>query len=425
MGRRSDGVAEVDDEWWRDGVRGEHDEGPGAVTDGEPGAVTDDASAYSLAELPGRHLVPSPVPSPVFSASASAAMAMEFTQPPGGHVRPLPAAAAPGSHPVALVPPATGQPVPVDHPLVAANRYRELMGASDTVRALLAQRLAERQEGHDVLARRHRAAAEDIRSRVAVVWSQVGGSLESHGLDGLDQLRPREGTEPDVEAVYQQYAGDLDGLGSGRGRGGRGARAAVALPGEKRLGAAASIDGGGIDGRGKGGRGRSQAPADGLVGADDLVDPERARKLAYRLCLEVMSRSAELRAVTKGVPTGSSGLIVALVCVLAGALTVAARVFGEAPALPCLVAAGALGAVAVVASADASAVSAARSALLAAGSAGVAVLATFRFVPIEPAGTIGALACLALAMRFGLGVGAGASTGAGAGPAGGGRSRRS
>ncbi|WP_020607772.1 hypothetical protein [Parafrankia elaeagni] len=329
-----------------------------------------------------------------------------------------------------------------EHPMVAANRYRELMGTSDAMAAQLAERLSARQESVDVVARRHRAAAEDIRSRVATVWSQVGGALAPHGLDGLDQLRPRDGGEPDVEAVYQRYAGDLDGLHRGRV-----GRSAVALPGEtgrggKRAGGAGADlpepgSGRKVLGRqgsdaGRGGRAaagprgrdtrrRAPVPGGGLVGPDGLVDPERAKKLAYRLCLEVMTRSAELRAVSRGGTSLSGGIVTALACALAAALTVAARVFMEAPALPCLAAAGGLGAVAVVAGGESSATAAVRSGLLAAAGASAAVLATFRFVPIEPAGTIGSLACLALALRFGLGFGAASDSSRSAGQGGAGR----
>ncbi|WP_241831614.1 hypothetical protein [Parafrankia soli] len=316
-------------------------------------------------------------------------------------------APTPRSGSAAAVPPRPGAFVPreLDHPLVAANRYRELMGASDAVRARLAESLAARQEGHDVIARRHRSAADDIRTRIGVVWGSVGGSLAPHGLGELDQVRPRRGEGPDLEAVYQRYAGDLDGLD--RGRGGRPTAVTIDAAGGRRASRGSRARG--VDEQpsmGQRGGKRLGAASGGLVGADGLVDPERAKKLAYRLCLEVMARSAELRAVTKGASGMSAGLVTALCCALGGALTVAARVFVAAPALPCLAAAGGVGAIAVVAATGSSAAAAVRSALLAAASAAVAVFATFGFVPIEPAGAIGSLAVLALALRFGLGFGA-------------------
>lgn len=339
-------------------------------------------TADGLADRPGGELTPAALSAAGAFAAVPAATSV---------------AVGPGSgYPGAFVPPAA------EHPVVAANRYRELMGASDAVRAELAERLAARQEDHEAVARRHRAAAEDIRSRVAVVWSQVGASLEAHGLDGLEQLRPREGWSPDIEAAYQRYGGELDGLDRGRG-----ARAGVApaggrTSGGKQLSGGGQLSGGKqVPGAKRANRGRALDP---LTGPDGLVEPERAKKLAYRLCLEVLSRSAELRAVSRGASSLSSGLIIAVVCGLAGIITAVTRVFAEAPALPCLAAAGGIGVVAVLAGGD-SPTAAARSGLLAAASAGVAVLATFSFVPMEPAGTIGALACLALALRFGLGFG--------------------
>ncbi|WP_018499992.1 hypothetical protein [Parafrankia discariae] len=383
--------------------------GPGAAGAGAgrgPGGV----SGGGLAGIPDGQLVP--------------------TAPPGA-TTPAP---RPGS--AAAVPARPGGFVPreLDHPLVAANRYRELMGASDAVRARLAESLAARQEGHDVIARRHRSAADDIRTRIGSVWGQVGGSLAQHGLGELDQVRPRKGQRPDLEAVYQRYAGDLDGLD--RGRAGRPAALAIDATGGRRASrgsrargvderpAAGRRDEKRLGGAGSSARRPGAPPAGRLIGADGLVDPEQAKKLAYRLCLEVMTRSAELRAVAKGAGGLSAGLVTALCCALGGALTVAARVFVAAPALPCLAAAGGVGAVAVVAATGSSASSAAaavRSGLLAAASAAVAVFATLGFVPIEPPGAIASLAVLALALRFGLGFGSGTGSSKPAGQGGSGR----
>ncbi|CAI7978829.1 conserved membrane hypothetical protein [Frankia sp. Hr75.2] len=358
-----------------------HGRGNGSVSGGGSAPGAGGTIGSGLAEIPDGPLVP--------------------TMPSGA------TAPTPRSGSAAAVPPRPGAFVPreLDHPLVAANRYRELMGASDAVRARLAESLAARQEGHDVIARRHRSAADDIRTRIGVVWGSVGGSLAPHGLGELDQVRPRRGEGPDLEAVYQRYAGDLDGLD--RGRGGRPTAVTIDAAGGRRASRGSRARG--VDEQpsmGQRGGKRLGAASGGLVGADGLVDPERAKKLAYRLCLEVMARSAELRAVTKGASGMSAGLVTALCCALGGALTVAARVFVAAPALPCLAAAGGVGAIAVVAATGSSAAAAVRSALLAAASAAVAVFATFGFVPIEPAGAVGSLAVLALALRFGLGFGA-------------------
>ncbi|WP_243657610.1 hypothetical protein [Parafrankia sp. BMG5.11] len=358
-----------------------HGRGNGSVSGGGSAPGAGGTIGSGLAEIPDGPLVP--------------------TMPSGA------TAPTPRSGSAAAVPPRPGAFVPreLDHPLVAANRYRELMGASDAVRARLAESLAARQEGHDVIARRHRSAADDIRTRIGVVWGSVGGSLAPHGLGELDQVRPRRGEGPDLEAVYQRYAGDLDGLD--RGRGGRPTAVTIDAAGGRRASRGSRARG--VDEQpsmGQRGGKRLGAASGGLVGADGLVDPERAKKLAYRLCLEVMARSAELRAVTKGASGMSAGLVTALCCALGGALTVAARVFVAAPALPCLAAAGGVGAIAVVAATGSSAAAAVRSALLAAAAAAVAVFATFGFVPIEPAGAVGSLAVLALALRFGLGFGA-------------------
>lgn len=403
---------------WEDGLLAESDPRAG------------ESSGAGLAELPGGPVTSGPVSSGPMATGSMVTGSMT-----AGSL-----AAGPAQGQAGAYGPPAGAFGAAEHPMVAANRYRELMGTSDAMQAQLAERLSARQESADVAARRHRAAAEDIRSRVATVWSQVGGALAPHGLDGLDQLRPRDGGEPDVEAVYQRYAGDLDGLNRGRV-----GRSAVALPGETGRGGkrsngpdlpdpgsgrkVLSRQGSGAGRgertaagpRGRDTRRRAPAPGGGLVGPDGLVDPERAKKLAYRLCLEVMTRSAELRAVSRGGSSLSGGIVTALACALAAALTVAARVFMEAPALPCLAAAGGLGAVAVVAGGESSATAAVRSGLLAAASASAAVLATFRFVPIEPAGTIGSLACLALALRFGLGFGAASDSSRSAGQGGTGR----
>jgi hypothetical protein len=277
-------------------------------------------------------------------------------------------------------------------PRAAAARYRALLAESDRARVKIFERLQARQEGDLALARRHRDAAEDIRSRVEGVWRQVAEPLAQHGLSDLDQLRPAAaGGEPAAAAVGPPVPG-------GRPVARRGTRSAAR------------------SGRGRGRR----AGAPGGAGAESgrtgpvvasTVDPATAPAEAYQLCLNAMSQAAELRAVNRAGSSASVGLLTGAGCALVAGVVAVVRIFLSAAGLPCLVAAAVACAALVTVGADGGARAAARAALMGAGTAGVAVLVTLRFVPPEPVGIIGSLAAVALALRFGLGFGAPAGDG--------------
>jgi hypothetical protein len=368
-----------------------------------PGALADDLpGGFATGGVPGHPAGLSGPPGP---------LARETSADAGGFLPVLatgPELVAPGPLDPDLTDPARSDP------RVAAARYRALLAVSDEARAKFAERRLARQEGDLALARRHREAAEEIRSRIENVWRQVAEPLAQHGLNDLDQLRlaPDGSGEPGAGTAGAAGAAALtDPARRGRpvARAGRAARRGA------RTGARTASPA--VHGSpGWTGEGDRAGPVAGLT-----VDPATAPAEAYRLCLEAMSQAAELRAVSRPGSAASAGLLTGAGCALVAGLVAVARIFLDAAALPCL-AAGAVACAALVAvgveGAGARAVS--RAALMGAGTAGAAVIATLRFVPPEPAGVVASLASLALALRFGLGFGApaaGGTAGKGSAPA--------
>ncbi|MBX6390528.1 MAG: hypothetical protein IRZ08_16305, partial [Frankia sp.] len=163
---------------------------------------------------------------------------------------------------------------------------------------------------------------------------------------------------------------------------------------------------------GRAGERRPAQPAGALavaVAEPVELDPAEAVARARRLCMQALANAAELRGVLRASTSLSVGLVTAGACLLAGVVAGVLRVAVGAEGLPCLAAALVIGGGIVSVATEAGPKAALRSALLAAGTAGAVVLATLRVAPSEPAGIIGSLLALALAVRFGLGVGAPAS----------------
>ncbi|CAO5150642.1 conserved membrane hypothetical protein [Frankia sp. AiPs1] len=345
--------------------------------------------------------------------------------------------AAPGPSPVSgQVPgldvrPQTPAEPDAEDPLRAALRYRDLLGASDVARARAGRDAHHRRQGSRAQARRSRAAAADIRSRVEGVWAQVAEPLAQYGLTDLDQLRPTESAAgPGSSGSSGRVAltkGGASGPAGGAARGGAGrpGRSGAAVGRRRagrplaRAGRAQPEAGGGPDGpRGDRTR-RRRGVAGGMVaGQDGPVDPRTAPREAYELCLDAMSKAAELRAVTKGAASASAGLMTALASLLSLCVIGLLRVFAHAPGLPCLVGAAlvATGLVAAAAGVEVGAKVLARAGVLGAGCAAVAILATFQLAPTGAVAVAGSLVALAAAARFGLGLGAPAEQQPTAGP---------
>ncbi|MCM3885994.1 hypothetical protein [Frankia sp. R82] len=349
-------------------------------------------------------LPPDPTPPPVpagypaggAAVSASASLAVQV---PGVGAGSEPAGLEPaGSEPAGLEPaglePAGLEPAESEDPWRAALRYRQLLGTSDVVRARAGRDAHHRRQGSQAQARRHREAAAEIRSRVEGVWGQVAEPLVQYGLTDLDQLRP---TEP---ASTASTAGAVKLTKGGAPAGGHGAGDSA---GRRRRRAARPLARSGH--AGVGGTG-------GTAGADHsgggLVDPRTAPRQAYELCLDAMSKAAELRAVSRGAASASAGLMTALASLLSLAVVGLLRVFAHAPGMPCIVGAAlvAAGLVAAAAGLEVGVKPIARAGMLGAGCAAVAVLATFRLAPTDAVAVAGSLVALAAAARFGLGVGA-------------------
>lgn len=331
---------------------------------------------------------------------------------------------APGRPPATADPDPDSDPDPglglgPDDPLRAAMQYRRLLGASDAARARADRDAYQRRQGGRAQARRHREAAADIRARVESVWAQVAEPLAQYGLTDLDQLRPAA-AEPAValtkkaaprrgaDAPAQRRAG-RPLASSGRDlRGGPAVGDAAGREGRRPAGDGREARGAGRSGR-EGRSGRGELGAVGQPAATAPVDPRTAPRQAYDLCLEAMSKAAELRAVSKAAGSASAGLMTALACLLSLVFVGVLRVFTEAPGLPCIIGAAVLAAalVAVAAGSEDGVKAVFRAGMLGAGAAAVAVLATFRLAPMAPVDVAAALLALAAAARFGLGLGSG------------------
>ncbi|MCK9875987.1 hypothetical protein MXD59_09395 [Frankia sp. Ag45/Mut15] len=314
----------------------------------------------------------------------------------------------------------TGTPAPgpgaeaeAEDPWRAATRYRDLLGTSDVTRARAGRDAHHRRQGSRAQAQRHRAAARDIRARVDGVWGQVAEPLAQYGLTDLDQLRP---ADPGAAAVEPAGQVRLTKGGASTPGGGSGGRRRAGRP-LARAGHGPAV---GVQ-RTRGGqvgptptdrtdrRRRGSARAGGAAaGPAGPVDPRTAPRQAYELCLDAMSKAAELRAVSKGAASASAGLMTALASLLSLAVVGLLRVFAHAPGMPCVVGAAlvASGLVAAAAGMEVGVKAIARAGMLGAGCAAVAVLATFRLAPTDPVAIAGSLVALAAAARFGLGVGA-------------------
>jgi len=317
-----------------------------------------------------------------------------------------------------------------DSPHAAACRYRDLLGASDVARARAGQDARSRRQGTRAQARRHREAAADIRTRVENVWAQVSEPLAQYGLTDLDQVRPATGETTPAGPVALTKKSAARGRGTGR---------PLASAGHAGWEGRTDRDprGGGMSGDGRGerpgrgaragreggrGRGRGRGPGPGGAGAPAPVDPRTAPRQAYELCLDAMSKAAELRAVTKGAESASAGLVTALASLLSLVVVGLLRLFTDTPGMPGIIGAAVLSGGLVVAAAgmEAGVKPALRAGVLGAGMAAVAVLATFRLAPTDVVDVAGSLVALAAASRFGLGLGAPAQQQA-AGRAGGSR----
>lgn len=326
----------------------------------------------------------------------------------------------------------------LDDPAKAAMQYRRLLGASDEARARAGRDARDRRQDGRAAARRHRDAAQDIRARVRSVWDQVAEPLAQYGLTELDQLRSAAGDASAEAAAAVPRVGLAKKGTADRGLYRDGGGYVPAEPGDRR-GRSLAQAGREADRTGRGlarqrhrsdglPLGAGRAARDGRAGGPHepsaaQVDPRTAPRQAYELCLDAMSKAAELRAVSKGTGPASAGLLTALACLLILGIVGLLRAFVAAPALPCLVGSTVAAAVLVAlgAGGEDGAKAVLRAGTLGAGTAAVMVLATFRLAPMEPVGVIASLAALAVAVRFGLGLGGGQAS-AGASKSGGSRS---
>ncbi|KQC39328.1 hypothetical protein UK82_06535 [Frankia sp. ACN1ag] len=355
--------------------------------------ATPDAAAITAVPAPGgppagdRVVVPGEP-----GGGAAAAYAGALGRQPGG-----PAGGPAGADP---------DPGP-DDPLKAAMQYRRLLGASDAARARADRDAYQRRQGGRAQARRHREAAADIRARVESVWAQVAEPLAQYGLTELDQLRPAA-AEPAAAVALTKKSAPRRGADAPAQR--RPGRPLASSGRDLRGGSDAGHAAGRQGGSGRAGRsGRGELGVVGQPTAAAPVDPRTAPRQAYDLCLEAMSKAAELRAVSKAAGSASAGLMTALACLLSLVVVGVLRAFTEAPGLPCIIGAAVLAAalVAVAAGSDGGVMAVFRAGMLGAGAAAVAVLATFRLAPMAPVDVAAALLALAAAARFGLGLGSG------------------
>ncbi len=339
------------------------------------------------------------------------------------------ATAAPDAGAITTVPASSGPvgaaPDPdldldLDDPLKAAMQYRRLLGTSDAARARADRDAYQRRQGSRAQARRHREAAADIRARVEGVWAQVAEPLAQYGLTDLDQLKPAAAESAAGAAVAltkkSTSRGGADAPAQRRpgrplARAGRDLRggpdddhAAAARQRHRQAREGGLARGGGLAREGRSGR---EGRGGGQPAAAAPVDPRTAPRQAYDLCLDAMSKAAELRAVAKASGSASAGLMTALACLLSLVVVGVLRVFTQAAGTPCIVGAAVLAAalVAVAAGTEGGGRAVLRAGILGAGAAALAVVATFRLAPMAPVDVAAALLALAAAARFGLGLG--------------------